>query len=697
MSRRKQRGAVIVSIVAALLLMSSALAEAQPPKIVARSLSHQEIIDFGLPEDLQVSGGLFTVGVGTPVYLEVLISGGAETGGATWALDSVPDGSSAALAASPLGSNVPIASPGDREVFKVAGRQLLLPDAKGQYVISAVVDTNGTAVTLAATVTAADYVGVGNIFGASPQFPQCAMCHGDLAEGWAGTGHAHALPEYLDGLKSSHFNEGCLDCHATGYNPAPTAVNGGFDDVAAQLGWLFPEELREGNWATLPPELKTVSSVQCESCHGPGSEHGGAPGTMSVSLSAGDCAQCHAEEPFVLQAIEWEESRHSIATRYPTGEGRGSCVGCHSGIGFIDRVKGAEEFRTGYEAITCQVCHDPHDASNPHQLRTVAEVTLMNGEVISEGGTGKLCMNCHMSRRDADVYVQEYHNHYGPHHGPQADMLVGTNAVEYGQEMRNSAHLFAVEDACATCHMPGTAMDDPARTHAGGHTFKPTWDNGTPDDPSDDLHLTAPCVSCHGPMDSFDLPRDDFNGNGVVEGVQTEVAGLMDILGRALPPMGEPDVAVTEDYTSAELKAAYNYEFVREDGSMGVHNTRYTVGILRAAIKDLTGRNIITAVTTTAEATLPESYELAQNYPNPFNPETEIRYAVAQPGAVSIEIYNNLGQRVRRLVDAHHSAGQYNVTWDGKDNSGQKLAGGVYVYTMHTGEFVLSKRMVLLP
>jgi hypothetical protein len=412
---------------------------------------------------------------------------------------------------------------------------------------------------------------------------------------------------------------------------------------------------------------------------------------------------------------------------------------CHSGVGFLQSQElGLEVATPGYsdlltetdwEAIACAVCHDPHDASDghPHQLRDVGPVTLLNGEMVTEGGYGKLCMNCHVSRRDADEYVEEYHRHYGPHYSNQTDMLVGTNAVEYGKRIRRSTHLYAVEDACAGCHMQSVPRtidgeDNPIFTHAGGHTFKPVYDNGTPDDHSDDVDLTAPCVSCHGPMTTFDIPRDDYDGDGKVEGVQTEVEGLMHALALALPPLDEATVEVTEEYTPKQLKAAYNFKFVEEDGSHGIHNTQYAVGILKAAIEDLTGRVVVEGGSVRvlsdrpaesgglvasagpvggsremAGKLVPTRFGLRQNAPNPFNPETEILYDVAEPVTVRIDIYNGLGQRVRTLVEAHHNPGQYGAIWDGRDASGQKVTAGVYIYTMQAGAFVEGKKMVFMP
>lgn len=91
-----------------------------------------------------------------------------------------------------------------------------------------------------------------------------------------------------------------------------------------------------------------------------------------------------------------------------------------------------------------------------------------------------------------------------------------------------------------------------------------------------------------------------------------------------------------------------------------------------------------------------KDFQLMQNYPNPFNPETIISYSLPVNDFVSLSIYDLLGRKVKTLVSDYQSAGQYSVTWNGKDDSGISLASSVYLYTLKTSSFVESKRMMLL-
>lgn len=92
----------------------------------------------------------------------------------------------------------------------------------------------------------------------------------------------------------------------------------------------------------------------------------------------------------------------------------------------------------------------------------------------------------------------------------------------------------------------------------------------------------------------------------------------------------------------------------------------------------------------------PRHFMLNQNYPNPFNPETVISYTLPKSGVVELDVYNIIGQRVRRLVNKYRAAGTYRVIWDGLDDSGNRVVSGVYFYQLRTGSSVFTRKMVLV-
>lgn len=94
--------------------------------------------------------------------------------------------------------------------------------------------------------------------------------------------------------------------------------------------------------------------------------------------------------------------------------------------------------------------------------------------------------------------------------------------------------------------------------------------------------------------------------------------------------------------------------------------------------------------------TLPVAYELYNNYPNPFNPTTAIKYSIPEQANVRLTVYNSLGQEVAALINTTQNAGTYTFTWNGKNNAGVKVSSGVYLYHLKAGNFVSTKKMVML-
>ncbi|UCE18626.1 MAG: T9SS type A sorting domain-containing protein, partial [Gemmatimonadota bacterium] len=88
---------------------------------------------------------------------------------------------------------------------------------------------------------------------------------------------------------------------------------------------------------------------------------------------------------------------------------------------------------------------------------------------------------------------------------------------------------------------------------------------------------------------------------------------------------------------------------------------------------------------------IPTEYSLAQNYPNPFNPVTTIEYALPEASIVRLEVFNILGQKVTELVNTKKESGYYRASWNS-----DKVTSGIYFYRMTAGDFIATKRMVLM-
>jgi hypothetical protein len=667
------------------------------------------------------STGLRAIGKQTRAYFRVDTAGSGQAGSPAWAFVSVPIGSAAA--------------------FDSAAGSLInsfWADTTGQYVVSVTVGAQ----TKYDTVFASTYTGIDWTDGTAGCF-----CHGfaggyAIKASWEKTGHAQIFTEAITGqlevvteTNQGLYAPGCIQCHTTGWQV--NSNNGNFGYVAHMVPAPAPNSW-DATWTVglpmtadgrdvmitagdstilraLPAQLDPLRTIGCEVCHGPSYDHKASFGDkrkIGKSLDADLCNLCHDGS-----------RRHSIGTYYnlslhatsPPLEAAAGCQPCHTGAGFLYYMENDQSIAglssiwntavDGQVPITCQACHDPHGNENPHLLRavTLKGDSLNNGYVLPahlRTGVGLLCANCHSARyrvTDRVTTKPPYYgfvDRYGPHHSPQSDMFFGSNGYQYGDETFTGLMTHGgLEDGCATCHM------QPRGNRFGGgivpnHSFSmtdTTFGTGV-------YKPTDVCGTCHGEIEDFDDIKAlyDFDRNGMIEGVQTEVKGLLAALKDQLPhdpTTGEPVSRLRDSLLIKNrpdlVQGLWNYWFVMEDQSFGIHNTKYTVRLLYKSlgwtpldVEELEG--------------LPKEFALDQNYPNPFNPSTVIRFALPQEEFVRLDVYDITGSLVKTLVDQTLRAGTMEVTWDGSNRTGAKVASGVYLYRLQAGDFTSIKKMVML-
>lgn len=643
-----------------------------------------------------VSTGLRVVGKGMMVYLS------ADTTGTVTSFNWT-------ILAKPAGSTAAIDTPSNKFVRFIA-------DLAGQYVIQVTADGSLTALD---TIFASTYSGVAT----TP--PSCGgniACHQDKKTEWQATLHGSIFTRGITGQLEVGMNgrgaysNNCVKCHTTGWEPLTD--NGNFGYLAHQANWdstWFIGLLYEGGdywipyqdstiWNAMSTPMKQVANIGCESCHGPGANHFGDATKTDKSLNAGVCLQCHDAPKKHRLGSYWMASKHAI---FEDGDhtARANCFPCHSGAAFVKWLDnktnpGYNETTDGNVNIACSVCHDPHSDANAMQLRAVSVDSLKNGYVLPAGvgGKGQLCMNCHQSR-----YVQKVTNvppYYGfgsrfsPHESPQTDMFLGRNSYEFEDPtLTGRASHLGVRDGCVTCHMS---------ERVNGSSMHADHELAMVDTLGGQHDLIGACVECHGPITHFNdiLASYDYDRNGVIEGLQTEVQGLLDILKSRLPvdatgePIGGGTVTAADSAAIANrpdfVQGIWTYYFVRNDKSLGVHNPKYAVALLQKAL----GWHPTDVQPSDGE--IPSEFALHQNYPNPFNPSTTISFALPRNTHVRLDIYNMVGQLVNTVVDKDMNAGNYTVAWEGLDNAGMKVASGVYLYRIHTTSFTAVKKMLLV-
>jgi hypothetical protein len=103
----------------------------------------------------------------------------------------------------------------------------------------------------------------------------------------------------------------------------------------------------------------------------------------------------------------------------------------------------------------------------------------------------------------------------------------------------------------------------------------------------------------------------------------------------------------------------------------------------------------IVGVDAPGDAVPARQYLLEQNYPNPFNPQTTIHYELQKAGMVTVEIYNELGQRIRTLANEYMQAGRHQVHWDATDEFGDQVESGIYLCRLSATDHISLVRKML--
>ncbi|MDH3457108.1 MAG: hypothetical protein OER90_09725 [Gemmatimonadota bacterium] len=309
-----------------------------------------------------------------------------------------------------------------------------------------------------------------------------------------------------------------------------------------------------------------------------------------------NCFDCHSDQSTFLVAAEkqWSNSWH--ASGRTLHEKVRDCKDCHTSEGFVARAAGSPLPSSvtieNPTVIHCFTCHAPH-TNGDLRLRWTAPYTLEDGTSYNIGASN-LCASCHHSRADvASRTAPTYglYDRWGPHHGPQSDLLMGTNGYEYASYTyddltfhRNTPLDDGSNDGCLKCHFK-TELN----AVVGGHSFNMEYDLF-----GEEVFNFGGCDNgaCHdGAIEDLD---DGFNYQTVQDSVETMLVTLRGLLvagGLLTDSTGLPvGTSSNRFYTSADSAGAvWNFLIVEEDRSHGVHNSKYIIGLLDSAIKFMQG------------------------------------------------------------------------------------------------------------
>ncbi len=350
----------------------------------------------------------------------------------------------------------------------------------------------------------------------------CTYCHESRHTEWAQTIHASAFDTLIAGGEGDNYL--CFPCHSVGYGQAS-----GFVDLETT------------------PHL---ADVQCENCHGPGSNHVADPFNvrLAVNLDSQMCGACHQSchglcgEDHHPQFEQWSTSKHATAMWDiiwdPDFED--ACLQCHSAD---YRLAPEDDKPTGSEVefnLECVVCHTPHNNINVGQLRMPPY---------------QLCADCHTM---GDVVPDDVPQR------PQAEVLHGFGGYELdGTPMDgpHTAHWWGIPNECAACHVHAEPYGGPEQPVSSGHTFE--------------ANMRA-CEPCHS----------EETATLLVAMLREEIEVRLATIARYFDP-GDP-LYVDPETLSPEERARYdiakfNYELVQADKSFGSHNPDYARALLGEA------------------------------------------------------------------------------------------------------------------
>ena len=152
-------------------------------------------------------------------------------------------------------------------------------------------------------------------------------------------------------------------------------------------------------------------------------------------------------------------------------------------------------------------------------------------------------------------------------------------------------------------------------------------------------------------------------------------------------------------FTLTTEKQTYSYSFIMSESTdtesrFGFDIGASTVDVYFDNIRVSSGTTPLNIMTEHSE--VPESMQLFQNVPNPFNSTTVIRYRLEEPGSVQMNIYDVAGNKIRELVQSPQNAGNYSVTWDGKNKLNETVSSGIYFYQLIFDKFKRTKKMFLV-
>lgn len=433
-------------------------------------------------------------------------------------------------------------------------------------------------------------------------------------------------------FRKKSYDKNCVGCHVTGTRIAKN-ISG--TDTSWVAGWANSNDT-------------TNIKVGCESCHGPGSDHIIDPSNSNIfgpnqMNSAGlqrqqeVCGQCHMRSSSTGFTYEypWKES---VDSGYTPGNVLSNYIPVWQN--FFNAVGGPGVWP---DTLTSRQHHQqwqdmsysPHN-NNMNCFRCHEPHTSVNG----------LPHQLKLSAQDNSICIQ-CHSNFGTIGNPNINAIRNHTKHTYDPTNQNQT---GGTSRCVTCHMTKTAVTA-VSYDISSHNFKVIRPSKTlqklgVSSPTQGM-LNTCAVGCH-------------RNPGAAGGTSN------------VPALGVGNDATLTNWrepTDSLLADTLNRWFNRQIWTVGIQQVSNEV---------------------------PAEFRLGQNFPNPFNPDTKIEFTVPGNEFVSIKIFDITGREIITLVGENMKTGKYVVNWGGIDYKGEAVTSGAYFYRMVSGNFVETKKMMLV-
>jgi predicted CXXCH cytochrome family protein len=433
-------------------------------------------------------------------------------------------------------------------------------------------------------------------------------------------------------FRKKAYDKNCSGCHITG-NDITKVISG-------------PDTSWTSTWANSSDT--TNNKTGCETCHGPGSDHVSAPSTSNIfgptrMQAAGlqrqqeVCGQCHfrGASPNLTYEYPWKESVDSI---YQPGQVLANYIAPWQN--YFNVLGGPGVWP---DTMTARQHHQQwQDMSySPHN-------NIMN------------CYKCHDPHQivnglphqlklssDSNNVCLQCHTNFGNVGNPNISAITAHTKHSYDPLNQNQT---GGASRCVNCHMSKVAI-----TAFAYDISSHSWRIIPPVKTLQKLGVSSPtqgmantcAIGCHRNPGSA-----SGTGNVPNLGVGTD-----------------PTLTNWREPTDSLLADTLNRWYIRQNWPIGV--------------KNISGE-------------IPDKYILNQNYPNPFNPNTKINFSLPKTEFVTMIIYDITGRVVYKLIGEKLTAGNYTYNWNSINNDGDYVSSGVYFYRITAGDFIESKKMILV-